>query len=89
MSMDNSLVIKDDSGNIFGVIKEDLTKQTLFLLQKGQEPIEIGSCYKKIISKKTSPNNSFIAQVSVINCGATTDYSTKLELIKNNNVMVF
>jgi hypothetical protein len=86
--MDNSIVIKDDSGNLFGVIKENFTKQSLLLIQKGQDPIEIGSCSKKIISKKIFLNDSLIAQVSVSNCGATTDYSTKLELIKNHNVKV-
>jgi len=88
MSMDSSLVIKDDSGKIFGVIKENLTKKSLLLLQKGQEPIEIGSCSTKIISKKVSSNDSLLAQISVSNCGATTDHSTKVELVKNNNVKV-
>lgn len=41
-----------------------------------------GDCGRDILSKKTSPSNLYTTEVQLVNCGATSDYSTQV-VVKN------
>ena len=83
-----SIDIKDDSGQVFGALKEGNNGKSLFLIVSGKEPIEIGSCSEDIISEIQTPDSSSKAVVLVKNCGATVDFATHIIFESKSNTEV-
>lgn len=77
-------VVFDDSGNNLGCLQQSKKGDVLYWIQSGRAPIEFGSYKDEVKQTVPSPDNSLTAVIYTRNCGATTDWATRMDIFVNN-----
>jgi hypothetical protein len=77
--------IFDEKGELVCTLQEDDKDDNLFLLRSDGVKIPCGSWEDKVKHKTPSPEGQVTAIVYVRNCGATTDFSTCIDLVSTKN----
>lgn len=80
-----SVEVVDENGKVMGRLEENETGDHLFLCLLGEEPTEFGKCGDVVEPEASALNDNIMAAVYVRNCGATTDFATRVDVISNGN----
>lgn len=75
--------IVDANGLLIAQLNERELKDTLWLTLPNQEPIVFGECGDRIMQAAVCPEGSPAAVVYERNCGASTDWATRIDLVSS------
>lgn len=73
--------ILDGNGQSIARLQESKPGDTLWLTLANQEPIIVGECGDQVTQTAVFPEAAFTAVVYVRNCGASTDWATRVDLV--------
>ena len=81
----SSAEIFDAEGKHIATLYESDTGDTLLLSFIGEEPFTIASFQDTVRQIVPDPKNEFLVVVYVRNCGVTTDYATRVDLVASES----
>jgi hypothetical protein len=82
-----SVEVFDANGKTLGRLEESKKRDCLFFIPPGKEAVKFGEYEDDVKQRLAAPGDGAKAAVYIRNCGATTDFATRLDIVTDNNAV--